>query len=97
MSLSSGAVNLEGVTNSRLFATPYRTPQLNLFALEDVLGDGGWLKVLRLEEYAPRKSPPAHSLTAGAFLVRGCPLVATSRRARDVLVFPSPVDLVGEA
>jgi hypothetical protein len=41
------------VTNPRLFATPYRTTQLKLFAL-DVLGGGGWLKALRLDRYAAR-------------------------------------------
>ena len=34
---------------------------------------------------------------AGAFLVRRHPLATALRRARDVLVFPSPVDLIGEA
>jgi hypothetical protein len=42
------------VTNPRLFATRYRTPQLKLFALEDVLGDKGWLKALALDGYAAR-------------------------------------------
>jgi hypothetical protein len=42
------------VTNPRLFVTRYRTPQLKLFALEEVLGEEGWLEALRLEEYAAR-------------------------------------------
>ncbi len=54
VSLSSGAKKLKDVTNPRLFVTRYRTPQLKLFALEDALGEGGWLKALRLEEYAAR-------------------------------------------
>ena len=41
---------LEAVTNPRLFVTPYATTQPKLFAL-DALGEGGWLKALRLEEY----------------------------------------------
>ena len=43
------------MTNPRLFATDHRTPQLKLFGLEDALGEGGWLKALRLEDYMPRK------------------------------------------
>lgn len=46
---------LQAVTNPRLFATAYRTAQPKLFALE-ALGAGGWLKALRLEDYAPRRS-----------------------------------------
>jgi hypothetical protein len=44
------------VTNPRLFTTRYARsrPQLRLFGLEDALGEGGWLKALRLEEYATR-------------------------------------------
>jgi putative transposase len=54
VSLSSGAAKLKDVTNPRLFVTRYHAPQLKLFALEDELGEGGWLKALRLEEYAAR-------------------------------------------
>ncbi|MDP9477405.1 MAG: helix-turn-helix domain-containing protein [Actinomycetota bacterium] len=54
VSLSSGSTRLKDVTNPRLFVTRHRTPQLKLFALEDALGEGGWLKALRLEEYAAR-------------------------------------------
>jgi hypothetical protein len=56
VSFSRDAATLEAVTNPRLFATPYATTQPKLFTLEDALGEGGWLKALRLEEYAPRKS-----------------------------------------
>ena len=49
VSLSREA-KLEAVTNPRLFVTPYATTQPKLFAL-DALGEGGWLKALRLEEY----------------------------------------------
>jgi hypothetical protein len=41
------------VTNPRLFATPYGTGQPKLFAL-DALGEGGWLKALKLAGYAAR-------------------------------------------
>jgi putative transposase len=59
VSLSSGSAKLEAVRNPRLFVTEYRTPQLKLFALEDGLGESGWLKVLRLEDYIlrPRVAP----------------------------------------
>ena len=42
------------MTNPRLAATRYRSPQLRLFGLEDALGEGGWLKALRLGKYAAR-------------------------------------------
>ena len=54
VSLSSGAAKIEDVKNPRLFITRHKTPQLKLFGLEDALGEGGWLKALRLEEYAAR-------------------------------------------
>ncbi len=38
-----------------LFGTALTLPQPRLFRLE-TLGEGGWLKVLRLEDYAPRRS-----------------------------------------
>jgi hypothetical protein len=43
----------EAVSGERLFGTSYALPQLRLFALDEV----GWLKALRLEGYAPRRSP----------------------------------------
>lgn len=59
VSLSREA-RLEAVTNPRLFSTGHRTPQLKLFAL-DALGEGGWLKAVRLPGYAARarKRPEA--------------------------------------
>ena len=47
-------MKLENVMNPRLFATRHRSTQLKLFALEEMLGEDGWLKVMRLEEYAAR-------------------------------------------
>jgi len=44
---------LRSVGRPRLFETPRALPQPRLFAL-DSLGEGGWLKALRLEGYAPR-------------------------------------------
>jgi putative transposase len=57
----SGAMKLEDVANPRLFATRHHSPQLKLFALEEALGEGGWLKAVKLEEYAvrSRRSPIA--------------------------------------
>jgi hypothetical protein len=48
---------LRSVGRPRLFEVPPALPQPRLFAL-DALGDGGWLKALRLEGYAPRS--PRH-------------------------------------
>ncbi len=53
---------LRAVTHPRLFENSHglRRPQQRLFAL-DSLGEGGWLKAMRLEGYAPRapRRPPA--------------------------------------
>ncbi len=57
VSLSRGD-RLETVTNPRLFDTPYAAAQPRLFGLQDLLGDAGWLKALRMEEYAARSRPP---------------------------------------
>lgn len=45
---------LGAVTNPRLLATRHRSAQLKLFALEEALGEAGWLKALRLDAYASR-------------------------------------------
>src|SRR5215213_6343044 len=53
---------LRAVARPRLFENSHglNRPQRRLFAL-DALGEGGWLKALRLEGYAPRapRRPPA--------------------------------------
>jgi hypothetical protein len=53
---------LRSVARPRLFENSHglNRPQRRLFAL-DALGEGGWLKALRLEGYAPRapRRPPA--------------------------------------
>jgi len=54
VSFSPGETRLGAVTNPRLLATKYRRPQLKLFALEEALGEDGWLRALRLEGYAAR-------------------------------------------
>lgn len=46
---------LRQVKSPRLFVTRHRySPQLRLFNLNEVLGETGWLKALRLPDYAPR-------------------------------------------
>ena len=39
------------------FETSFALAQLRLFAL-DALGESGWLKAMRLEDYAPRRPRP---------------------------------------
>lgn len=53
---SPSARRLREVKNPRLFVTRYGPLQLRLFELSDALGETGWLKALRLDEYAPRLS-----------------------------------------
>ena len=66
VSLSRGA-KLEAVTNPRLFATPYATTQPKLFAL-NALGEGGWLKALKLARYAARSRRRPEALQQALFL-----------------------------
>jgi transposase InsO family protein len=44
------------VRKPTLFETPYVAGQMRLFGLAEILGEDGWLKALRLEDYAPRRS-----------------------------------------
>jgi putative transposase len=46
------------VKKPTLFGSPFASDQLRLFGLTEGLGDHGWLKALRLEDYAPRR--PRH-------------------------------------
>lgn len=46
---------LKTVTEPRLFEAPHRSPQLPLWEV----GEGEWLQVLRLPDYAPRRRRPA--------------------------------------
>ncbi len=55
--------HLASVGEPRLFATPHRSPQPFLWEL----GDGEWLKVLRLPEYAARKRPRGGTVQAPLF------------------------------
>jgi Integrase core domain len=44
------------VKKPTLFETPFSPGQLRLFGLAETLGEDGWLKALRLNDYAPRRS-----------------------------------------
>src|SRR5215212_11386046 len=59
---------LREVKNPRLFATRYHhSPQLRLIGLEDVLGEAGWLKAMRIKEYARRNSRQTGTLQGALF------------------------------
>jgi hypothetical protein len=47
---------LAAVRKPTLFETSYVARQMRLFGLAETLGEDGWLKVLRLDDYAPRIS-----------------------------------------
>jgi putative transposase len=47
---------LAAVRKPTLFETSYVAGQMRLFGLAETLGEDGWLKVLRLDDYAPRSS-----------------------------------------
>jgi len=65
-----GSGELRSVARPRLFENSHglRRPQRRLFALES-LGEGGWLKALRLEGYVARgpRRPPALQQTLFAY------------------------------
>jgi hypothetical protein len=67
VSWSPGSPRLGEVTNPRLFATEHRPPQLKLFALEEALGEGGWLKALGLEGCAARSRSKPEALQGMLF------------------------------
>ncbi len=45
----------------------YGTTQFKLFGLEEMLGEGGWLKALRLEDYAARTRRHPEALQQALF------------------------------
>ncbi len=51
----AGSGELRTVARPRLFETRYAPPQLRLFGLDEVLGEAGWLRALKLEGYTARK------------------------------------------
>ena len=66
--LEAGTGELRSVGQPRLFETSHRRSRslLRLFALDD-LGEGGWLKVIRLEGYAPQAPRPPQALQQALF------------------------------
>jgi hypothetical protein len=61
-----GAGRLQAVRRPALFETSRVLTQPRLFRL-DALGEEGWLKVLRLEEYAPQRPRGALALQQALF------------------------------
>jgi hypothetical protein len=57
---------LRAVVRPRLFETPHPPPQPRLFALH-ALGEGGWLKAMRLGGYAPRAPKRPQALQGALF------------------------------
>ena len=49
-----GAGRLLTVRKPMLFKTSHVAGKMRLFGLAETLGENGWLKALRLEDYAPR-------------------------------------------
>jgi hypothetical protein len=56
------AGKLKEVRCLELLETAHSLPQLRLFGLEEALGADGWLKALKLDEYAPRRFGQAQAL-----------------------------------
>lgn len=52
-----------------MFGLPHVPPQPRLFAL-DILGEGGWLKAMRLGGYAPRAPRQPQGLQQALFPYR---------------------------
>jgi hypothetical protein len=50
-----GSGRLLEVKKATLFETPFAPDQMRLFGLAETLGEDGWLKALRLEDYAARR------------------------------------------
>lgn len=63
---SSGTQKPRAIARPVLFGTALAPPQPRRFALS-ALGEGGWLKTLRLEDYAPRRSSQPGSLQHALF------------------------------
>lgn len=55
------AGKLKEVRCLELFETAHSLAQPRLFGLEEALGADGWLKALKLDEYAPRRSGQAQA------------------------------------
>ena len=57
MEFSAGTEKPRAIARPALFGAALTLPQPRLFPLES-LGEGGWLKALRLGDYAARRSRP---------------------------------------
>ena len=66
VSVEEHAGVLRSVGRPRLFETSAVVAQPRLFGL-DALGEGGWLKALKLEGYAPRRPGPPQGLQGALF------------------------------
>jgi len=64
--ISASNGKLRAVSQPRLFENAYAPPQPRLFALE-ALGESGWLRALKLEEYSPRRSRCPQGLQQALF------------------------------
>ena len=51
----SSSGRLRRVKDYTLFETSFALLQLRLFDLGEILGEAGWIKVFKLDEYAPRQ------------------------------------------
>jgi putative transposase len=62
-----GSGRLLEVKKPTLFETPFSAGQMRLFGLAETLGEDGWLKVLRLEDYAARRPQRPQALQQALF------------------------------
>ncbi len=78
------SIKLKEIRRPRLLEASYMLAQFRLFDLEDALGEG-WLKALKLEEYAPRRPQWSQAAIHAALDRRGGPKEPTPRRRCDGL------------
>jgi putative transposase len=62
-----GSGRLLEVSKPTLFKTPFAPGQMRLFGLAETLGEGGWLKALRLEDYVARRPRRPQALQQALF------------------------------
>jgi putative transposase len=62
-----GSGRLLEVGKPTLFETPFAPGQMRLFGLAETLGEDGWLKALRLEDYAARRPRRPQALQQALF------------------------------
>jgi len=62
-----GSGKLLGVGRPTLFETPFAPGQMRLFGLVETLGEDGWLKAMRLEDYAARRRRRPSALQQALF------------------------------